>query len=55
MTTTRQDRINHLNEQIHNVRRLMWNASQMRRGSVCRLGDELDRLVAERRCLEAGR
>lgn len=47
MTTTEQ-RIAHLSNQIANVRRLMWNASQMRRGSVCQLGDELDRLCDER-------
>jgi hypothetical protein len=47
-------RIEALDAQILNVRRLQWNAARLRNGSVCRLGDELDALVDERRALEGG-
>lgn len=44
------ERVAQIEVQIHNTRRLLWNASQMRarNGSVGRLMAELDRLVDEK-------
>jgi hypothetical protein len=43
-------------EKIQNTRKLLWNASQMRRSTgVFRMMEQLDRLVDEKRRMESGR